>query len=181
MLPLVRHLPGQHTHQDQEDHAKRHLGIDHQGLTNGIAEGTHDQQQVEVDEDHQNGACARRYQLIAQRTHGLSIATHAHDHRSVVLDPADEEYPQDDPGQCGQPTPLYGDNWTGQWCQGGYGFELVSEKHVTACRGEVHAIHIHPGRRCFFGIRLNDVLIDSASVNRIADYDPHSSQEQDEY
>ena len=177
--PLVGHLPGQDAHEHHDDHAQGDLGVGHEGLAHRVAEGAHDQQQVEVDEDHQDLARPRGDELVAQGAHGLAVPAHPHDHGPVVLDPADEEGAQDDPGQGGQPAPLHGDDRAGDRSQGRDGFELVAEEHVAVGRREVDPVHVHAGRGGLLRVGLDDLAVDVAGVDEIAQHDGHRPENQD--
>ena len=95
------------------------------------------------------------------------------------MHPADEECPDEDPDQGRQPSPLNGDDRPYNRSSAGNGFELIPVKDVLAGGHELHAIHVHLGRRRPFRVSLNDLGVDVFGVDAIADEGDQKAEDDD--
>ena len=57
--------------------------------------------------------------------------------------------------------------------------EVIAEEHVAAGRHEVDAVHVHPGRRRPFGVRLDNVPVDAFGVQVVGQINGQHAEDDD--
>ncbi|OPY87515.1 MAG: hypothetical protein A4E73_03630 [Syntrophaceae bacterium PtaU1.Bin231] len=169
LAPPVDHLARQDAADGEEEpgHGRR-LQADRRTDDN-VAEGAGDQEEVEIDEGQEDDAGAGRNQAMAQSPEGGPVVAHRHHGARIVLHPADEEGAGEDPDQGREPAPLDGDDRSDDRGGAGNRFELVTEQDVFAGGHELHAVHIHLGRRGPFFVGFDDFFVDVLGVETITD------------
>jgi len=89
---------------------------------------------------------------VTDRAEGASLIAHRHHDGAVILEPADEEVPEDDPDERRPPAEGQRDEGAKDGAQGGDALELKPPQHIFADREILDAVGIHMGRGGASGI-----------------------------
>src|SRR5207245_4487974 len=125
----ARHeLAAQHPREDDPDRRDERPRVLAPKNSDKGDEGGRDDDEIEQyeREEVRPPLCAR--ELISDRTERPALFPDGQHHRAVVLQPADEEVPADNPNQRGKPSELDPDERPEDRTEGRDAFELVSPK-----------------------------------------------------
>lgn len=106
---------------------------------------------------------------VAQATERGSFLSHGQHWTRIVLNPSNEESPEQNPEKCWKPSLLNGDDWPNNGTCHCDRFELVTKEDVLAGRHEFHSIHIHLGRSGFLRVGFNDFGVNVLGIDAVAD------------
>ena len=128
-----------------------------------------DDDEVEQHEREQVRPPARSRKFVGDRPERSTFFADGEHHRAVVLQPADEEVPANDPQEGGDPTERDPDERAQNGPERRDALELVTPQHVPTHGKVLDTVHVHVGRRGLLRVGAPDVPVNPLPVSPVRD------------